>query len=105
MNWNQYSKRRGKMSLHDFLSDCNSKQAAFKLFKTMGVEPPSDNELEAFYAPPAPEPVPEPEQSPEPESESEPPVTTTPEQPAHEQPVVTSFTKKSKVSNGTRSTG
>ena len=40
MNWNQYSKRRGKMSLQDFLIGRNSKQEALDLFASMNVEPP-----------------------------------------------------------------
>ena len=40
MNWYQYSKRRGKMSLQDFLIGCNSKQKALDRFATMDIEPP-----------------------------------------------------------------
>ena len=54
MNWKQYSKRRGGMSLEDFLIGCSSKQDAIDIFVSRQIEPPMDL-LNKFYDPVVPE--------------------------------------------------
>ena len=83
MNWQQYSKRRGRMSLQDFLSGCSSKQEAIELFKFRKMDPPLDL-LDEFY--------------------SNPPVVEDPviqDEPQLNVEVTSSTTKKTKVSSGT----
>lgn len=50
MNWQQYSKRRGGMSIEDFLTGCSSKQEAIARFVKRQIDPPEDL-LEKFYSP------------------------------------------------------
>lgn len=83
MNWQQYSKRRGGMSLQDFLSGCSSKQEAIELFKFRKMDPPLDL-LDAFYANP---------------SVIEDPVVQ--DEPQVQEEVTSSSTKKAKTSSGT----
>lgn len=54
MNWDQYSMRRGKMSLHDFLSGCETEQEALSRFKFRKIEDPPLEEIKNYFNPPAP---------------------------------------------------
>lgn len=50
MNWQQYSRRRGGMSLEDFLLGCSSLNEALEIFSSRDIEPPLE-QLKAFFEP------------------------------------------------------
>lgn len=51
MNWEQYSKRRGGMSLKDFLEGCKTEEAAIARFASKKVDPPTQ-QLKDHFSPP-----------------------------------------------------
>lgn len=92
MNWEQYSKRRGGMSLKDFLEGCKTEEAAIARFASKKVDPPTQ-QLKDYFSPP--EVV---------VTEKITPVAEEPAEPAVEESVEskTSFSKKSKVFGGNK---
>ena len=49
MNWNQYSKRRGKMSLEAFVSGCVNEQEAIERFAYRRIEDPPVDEIRKIF--------------------------------------------------------
>ena len=100
MNWEQYSKRRGGMSLQDFLSGCKSEDEALKRFLSKKVDPPT--ELLKSYFQPQVQNVTESTVLEQMKENNLSEVTAETEEELQEVPTVseTSFSKKSKVSGG-----